>query len=576
MGSPNEDLGRSLKSSALKNPTSHAHSLYDDVEEDPQSQIDLLARLRIIEQLQQFSLPRFRSSFPDDILTDILNWITLCFCPNPSSDDVAVALAIYRGQITLFIASTPNSPSTSTLNLTKNVFKTALKQVLSENSMAPLVAARLFVRMIVDIAYPRILRKIALLGNTDGDPKQTGLHFASLVKSWLFYRPEGEKSKGFVAKAGPYASNGISTTDYMIQSLWMIAERANLSTDGMAPNERFVYLNSIMTACELFVKSTFFNDLLNHHTFRITMREQDRIFLHTLLRRMSHIASYKSGAAKFAILGVPFIQTVLGETGTQAFIEDKKKGGIVFEIISECHYTSKSHPLLPSSTTRSYTWDRSPPDLLSSFLGLGPDLTGSRGRESSISGESDYIHSRGTSTTSTSSGESALHFGHAFGELRKLDEQLQLELLSSSVIADAWAPGDTVTATYHSILQLIYHLESRHIDIMGQTLGTSKPICWMCVQYIKSLEHYHAVKVEERDLEEIERRATLGRANIPLVDDGEEKIPKKWFTSRGSGKVKHNWLIPPGAPRDVIDAVFEDAQQEMERIVEEVAFDSQS
>ncbi|KAK1235125.1 hypothetical protein PQX77_001661 [Marasmius sp. AFHP31] len=576
MGSPQTDLVEGSPKPALTthDSTSTLHSLHGDFEvEDLQFQTDILARLRVIEQLQSLALPRFRSSIPDDILTDILNWISLCFCPNASDDDVAVALAIYRGQISLFVANTPNSPSTSSLNLTKNVVRTALKQVLRDDSMAPATAARLFSRMIVDVGHPRLQRKITLLGRTSGDSQSTGLRFASLVKSWLFYRPDGERSKGFVNRAVSLAGHATNTTDYMVRSFWVIVEQANFSIDGMPPDQRYTYLTSMMTACDLFVKSTFFNDLLNHHTFRVTLEDTDRLFLHTLLRRLSHIASYKTGAAKFAVIGIPFIHTILGETGIEAFLEDEERGGIVFELVSEWQDRSKSHPLAPSSTTRSFTWQASPLDFLPSALGLG-------------GGDSDgheYGHSRNSSSTSagtdssnnTSESTSSIgsHLVNSYGELNTLDEELQIQLLSSSVVADAWIPGDTITATYHSILQLINHLELLQIDILGQTLGTSKPICWMCVRYIHALEQYCAVKDDEKDREEKEKRQSFGHVCVSPVDDRMEKIYKKWYMSKGSGKVRDDWLIPPGAPREVIDAVIEDAQQEMVKIIEDVAFD---
>ncbi|KAF9269877.1 hypothetical protein L218DRAFT_514 [Marasmius fiardii PR-910] len=259
--------------------------------ESQRRQIDLLARLRIIEQLQSFSLPRFRSSIPDDLVTDILNWLTLCFCPNPTSDDVSVALAIYSGEIRMFVGNTPGSPSLSSLQHTKNIFKTALKQVLrgdrasDESPSANLVpppgmstpaASRLFLRMVVDIGWKRIQRKLNLLCHTSGEgPEQTGLRFVLLVQSWLFYRPDGERSKAFVNKAISRCGDVAGATDYMIQSFWIILNQAGKNLDEMGDEQRFRYLGSMMTACEMFVKSTFFEDLVSHHTFQITLKQAD-------------------------------------------------------------------------------------------------------------------------------------------------------------------------------------------------------------------------------------------------------------------------------------------------------------
>ncbi|KAG7094643.1 hypothetical protein E1B28_005467 [Marasmius oreades] len=676
----------------------HDHDVYDDKyvgsSSDVQSQIDLLARLRIIEQLQGFCLPRFRNSVPDDILTDILNWMCLCFCPNPSSDDVSIALALYSGQITVYIGSTPNSPSLSSLQTTKNIFKSTLKRVIlsgvssayptSTTTTPPVATAVILLRMVVNIGWKRIQRKISLLGNTDGDPEQTGSRFVSLVRSWLFYRPEGERSKAFADKALSDCGDIARTTDYMVQSFWIVLDQADMCTDDMGDEQRFQYLTSIMRACDMFIQSTFFDDLLNHHTFRITLKQADLIFLHTLLRRFSHIASYHSGAVKFAIIGVPFIHEVLGESGIKAFLEDRPKGGIVFELISEYQghqsprHTSRSESerpsppngqgnhsrklpasptpatALPSRNIRSYTWQESPSELLPSILGLC-DNDGSRGagtsKRSSRSGfggksratsgdddddEEDYNgnygprstqpHSREgstdtdnssgtcessdytastTSTTSTEdesgskSGPSAErnhHYHHrtrnTYRELRRLDRKLQLELLSSDVISEAWVPGNTVTVKCHSVLQLIHHLDSPGwgggggVDVLAQTVGTSKPVCWMCGKYIKCLEAWYLL-TEDEDEDEDGDTGDLGEGedvNAKLMNnkpaaaprwkrEREEKIPKKWYLSKPSGKVRHDWLIPLEAPPEVVDAVIEDAQKEMERVVEEVAFD---
>ncbi|EEB96795.1 hypothetical protein MPER_04003 [Moniliophthora perniciosa FA553] len=245
---------------------------------DDQKQLDLLVRLRIIEQLNQVSnQPRFRSAgHSEDLILDILNWIALCFCPNSSSDDVAVAFATYNGSITLYVSSSGSCPNSQSLETSKVLLQSILKQIFRYHGMIPNTSTRLLLRMIVDKCYLRIQRKISLLGNAEGDPESTAHRFMTLVNSWLFYRPEGETSKGFIHMALTHTGDVSETTEYMIQSFYTIANQADVDTDRMTDDERYSYLTSIISACDLFVNSTFFGDLMNHHTFRLTLKPQDR------------------------------------------------------------------------------------------------------------------------------------------------------------------------------------------------------------------------------------------------------------------------------------------------------------
>ncbi|ESK88474.1 hypothetical protein Moror_1272 [Moniliophthora roreri MCA 2997] len=516
---------------------------------DDQTQLDLLVRLRIIEQLDQVSNhPRFRSAgHSEDFVTDILNWISLCFCPNPSSDDVAVAFATYNGRITLYVSSSESCPSSRSLETSKDGLQSVLKQVLGYQGMTPSASTRLFLRMIVDKCYPRIRRKISLLGNADGDPGSTAHHFMTLVNSWIFYRPEGETSKGFVNMALTHTGDVSETTKYMIQSFCTIANQADVDTDGMSSDERYNYLTSVISACDLFVKSTFFEDLVNHHTFRLTLKPQDRTFLHTLLRRIVQISAYKTGAAKFAYIGIPYVLEVLGPSGRLDFVKNTGTGGITIELVS-----------LPKHT-RCFTWPGSPVEWFSSLLRLDGPAT------------SMPNHSRDTSIASNSTSESGSSSSSLEGqfnprtyhELSRLNNRLCSELLDSGVISEAWVPGKQVESKCHSVIQLVHYLEGMGVDISCSTIGTSKPICWTCERYMRSLE-YH-LEMECRTLDE--------DLDGNLVENLERMAPKRWYTSKGSGKVKHDWLIPQNAKKDVVLALIEDAQKEMEKVVAEAAFD---
>ncbi|SJK98657.1 uncharacterized protein ARMOST_01926 [Armillaria ostoyae] len=481
------------------------------------AQLDLLFRLRVIEQLQALAYPHIHHHRPDDHIIDILNWIASCFARNASGDAVSVAFSAYPGLITLYIANNDNNPNTDVVRNCVILFLSTLRAVLPDDGVAPEVASRMFLRMVVDIAHARIQRKIDLVGQTEEGPGQTAYHFTNLVSLWLVYRPEGEQSRRFLNMAVNYGGDSARANEYLIQSFLTLV---NLSPehDKLNADKRYTYLSSIITACSLLVDSTFFDDLVNYHSFRLSLKIQDRIFLHKIFRRISRIAAYKSGAMQFAYLGLPFIRQVLGVS---------PQGAINVKLISE---PNTSHPL-----SKTHHWPYSPSDHIPRIL---------------LDSESP-VHSRqSTDESSSSEGSHTLR-----SELSQLDSQLRNELLQSELLVNVWEQGAPVDTKFHSELQLIHYLEENHVDVACQAFGTSKPVCWTCGCYIDHLQCPGAAGVEGEEEE-------VGEA-----------AERRWCHSKGSRKVYHEWMIPPSAKEDTIDGLLEDSQREMERIVEEVAFD---
>lgn len=60
---------------------------------------------------------------------------------------------------------------------------------------------------------------------------------------------------------------------------------------------------------------------------------------------------------------------------------------------------------------------------------------------------------------------------------------------------------------------------------------------------------------------------------IPAELAPEDEDQVKWWHLKGSDKVYHDWMVPPRAQDDAMEAVLQEAHREMERAVEEVAFD---
>ncbi|KAG7448883.1 uncharacterized protein BT62DRAFT_1003606 [Guyanagaster necrorhizus] len=477
------------------------------------AQLDLLFRLRIIAQLQALAYPHIYHCHLDDHIIDILNWLASCFAPNASGDAVSVAFSAHSGLITLYIASNHNTPNTDAVRKCVIRFLSTLRTVLRDGDVGPKVASQMFFRMVVNIAHARIQRKIHLVGQTDEGPGQTAYHFTNLVSLWLVYRPEGEQSRGFLNMATNYGGNSACANKYLIESFLTLV---NLPPEQADVNERYTYLSSIITACSLLVNSTFFDDLVNHHSFRLSLKIQDRIFLHKIFRRITRIAAYKIGAMQFAYFGLPFIRQVLGVSPQRA---------INVKLLSE--------PTTSHSLSKTYHWPYSPSDHIPRIL---PDSGSPQSTDESLSSEESHT---------------------LRSELSQLESQLRNELLKSELLVNVWEQGAPVDTKFHSELQLIHYLEENHVDVACQAFGTSKPVCWTCGCYIDHLQCTSTSVSENEESEEV----------------GGGAAERRWWYSKGSRKVYYEWMIPPSAKQDTIDGLLEDSQRKMERIVEEVAFD---
>ena len=243
------------------------------------AQLDLLARLRIVEQLQGISPPHPVHQPQDDHIIDMLNWIALFFSPNETGDSVSVAFSAETGHVTLYVSHHEDGPTTEQAKSTARQFVSSVRRILT-NEIASDVASRMFFRMIVDMSYERIMRKIYMVAQTEEGAGQTTHHFTSLVSVWLIFRPEpeGETSNGLVSMAKSYVGDPRLANEYLVQSFFTIANQTPAILSAINATERYSYLSSIITACSLLISSTFFHDVVNHDAFRLSIKSQDRSY----------------------------------------------------------------------------------------------------------------------------------------------------------------------------------------------------------------------------------------------------------------------------------------------------------
>jgi len=509
-------------------------------------QVKQLVRLRLIEQLQNmFDYPGHNSpnslSVNEQVVLDVFDWIAQCFALRPS-DAVALAISTRPGLVTLHLSHDPEHPKVGSVVRASEMFLSTLRTVLKinpEDGAGASSAIGPFFRMVVNMAHLRIQNKLSRIGSTNGTPEDTVYRFTSLISTWLTFRPEGEQSRGFMKMAVTYGGDLGRTNEYMIQSFITIVEQhnANVLCERMNQDERFTYLSSIITACNLLINSTFFHDYLHYESFQVALKAQDRLFLRKILRRLTYIASYKTGAAKFSFLGVPFIRQVLGEAGVADFVEGKESG-IQVELATE--------NLLATRTVlmKSHTWpSQGHTEYLSSMFNVTLGETP----------PSSPCHSRDTSGCSIRS-SSTDSSGYTRAELSRLDNQLRQELLHSQVVSEAWTSGLPILTRCHPELQLIHYLEQQGLEVAYQAIGTSKPPCWACSSYIEC----------------INMDMTNQHDDIP---GGGESLPPRWILKDGVGKVRYDWMIPPMAKEKVVDCMVEDTQSELERVIHKIVLD---
>lgn len=133
------------------------------------------------------------------------------------------------------------------------------------------IASRIFLRTIISNAHAKIERKLLLLGKTDMEPDQTSYRFSALVSTWLMYRPEGEQSSGLITMA---LDKGGVASECLVQCFVSLSHYS--LSEALRFDERLVRISKAIATCNLLVDSTFFDDLMNYHTFRLSLKNDDR------------------------------------------------------------------------------------------------------------------------------------------------------------------------------------------------------------------------------------------------------------------------------------------------------------
>jgi hypothetical protein len=242
------------------------------------TEVDILIGLQIMEHLGRDYPTTFSTSHPlDDVMVQILNWIALCIVSNSCSSycDVAVAFSAQPGNVTIHISSGSGPPSRDDQEGI-SLFITTLRRVLS-NSFDPALIIREFLDMLARRAFPQILRKIAAIQGVEGyGPAHASERFRSLISAWLHYQPEGERSRGFIDLAIESGGGEDQANNVMVKCFLDLLFHNNGDPQKMTPKEKYNYMGSVMTSCNMLVNSTFFDDLINHHPFRLSLEISDR------------------------------------------------------------------------------------------------------------------------------------------------------------------------------------------------------------------------------------------------------------------------------------------------------------
>lgn len=342
-------------------------------------------------------------------------------------------------------------------------------------------------------------------------------------------------------------------------------------------------------------------------------------FANKLYRRVARVASYKIGALQFAAIGIPFLHTVLGREGLDAFIEGK--GGIEVVVVTDTLSHTNS-----SQLHQSVRWPCEPSEGLPIVLGL----------DDQDEDEDEDMHTRKSSTlsshstlstasTTSNSTNTTSSYSAPCSDLCRLNTHLRIELLDSALLSSAWRKNDVEHLQLHAPMQIVAFFSELQMSggemPLGHALGGSKPMCRVCAWYLVGARVYRGISPSSElinkqqgyasfldtpspplqpppssssstttttatqhdadfDIDtEITQRVTLdGESHCSFEDEDEDDVDPeevRWQHSRPSIKVRSDWLVPPSPALDpvALGALAEDVQSEMGRVVEEVAFD---
>lgn len=256
----------------------------DDRGTQHEIQVDLLMRLRVIEQLQSLTYPRIIPVQDDELLVRILDWLCTSFVVQPRHLSISAALSARKGHVTLFVShSGPHISDKTTkgeIQQAVDELLTTMREVLalSMRGLSPDVCLRLLFRTVIISSWPRIQRKLSLISSLEGDLSSTIYAFNALLNTWLTVRPDGENSPGIRAVLHRYA-NKRSTNACLLQLfVTVVQQAANAEPERMSDEERYTHYFSLFTACYLLFNSTFFYDIVNHHSLRLSLKMPLREF----------------------------------------------------------------------------------------------------------------------------------------------------------------------------------------------------------------------------------------------------------------------------------------------------------
>ena len=236
-------------------------------------QLDLLIGLRVVEHLGRTCLSTHAIRYKRDKepLIQILNWIALFVTPNYTDTccDIAVALSAEHGEVTVHIANSSGLQSKAE-RANVSMLTSTLRQTLSARDNDPALATSSFLASMVQKAFPEILRKLALVRNTDTNgPEHTLRRFCSLVSFWIQYCPGGECSRGLVDMAAASGNNEQRATDALVQSFTSLMTDQDFNgRQGTVSHKMYAHLiEPAIVSCDVLVHSTFFDDLVNNSQY---------------------------------------------------------------------------------------------------------------------------------------------------------------------------------------------------------------------------------------------------------------------------------------------------------------------
>jgi len=396
-------------------------------------------------------------------MLSMLNWIATCFVTDPVGDGVATALSTEEDQIILYIATHRGQPRPDDKAYGAH-FIQLLRETITQTNVSS--TTNQLVATLAPRLYTRFARKVDMIRKMDEPSEPVEVQFNRIVdqwaadnnmEDWTFFLTESLHLGSVEHENG---NQRLKSVFNAIVSMARADAKSDLPQDEQTRRSRvFTFALSAFTL----LKSRFFTRIDGYEKESILRGSKEFIWILRLRRRLWRLASYYKDAWTFAETAFPFFRRILKPDGIATF----QQGGSGIKIV----WIGDQPGVLPNPHPDTVVIKQSPETLLNEL----------------------------------------------FIKFEEEDEPLPvIPPETKKDLENLWHEDIAIDICLHCELQMIAYLEANHIQIQGDSIGSSKLMCWACDAYVE-------------------------KVNANRKRNGEDR----WVLSGTSHKLDPRWLIPP-------------------------------